>query len=145
MMNLRPPKYRVSKKSLFLTAIPLAGFGAIVINSLLYFLGSFAEIINPIQLPNKESLHVMYVILYSLVPSVLFGLFLFLLSRILKKEAWRIFRAFCILLACLTLLIPFLSLGKITFGMAVLFTIMQGVCLGSILIFFRWKGVVLAP
>lgn len=138
-------RFLVRGRDLMTMAAPMAGFSAVLCNSLLFFGGSLSGILSPNVRWKGEPMHILDVFLFSFFPCVLAGLFLLLLALLIRGLAWATFRVICFLSLSLALFNPFLLGPLVPFGMTILVFGMHVVVLLNVVYFFKEKALVPSP
>lgn len=123
-----------------LKAAPLAALTGVIINSVLYFIGNSAGIIDTtVGMPKPDggvdAITIVPVIMASIVPVVGAALLLALLNRFTANPL-RIFGIVAIVLLLLSFTNPFMGIPNIPTGMALWLDMMHIVVAGSVWYFF---------
>ena len=120
-----------------LTAAPLAGLVAAVINAVLFYIGTATGAIPAdLIIPNAgKPLTVIPVIIASFVPAIAAGLVLALLNRFTKRPL-RIFNIIAVILLLFSFSSPF-SIPGVPVGMIIMLNLMHIVVAGAVLVAFN--------
>ena len=126
---------KINAKKLW-SAAPLAGAVAAAVNSVLFFVGSAAGLIDSsVIIPGANApLTVIPVIASSLIPTLIAGLVLALLNYFLNKP-WRVFTIVAAVLLVLSFANPLMIPG-VPVTMVIWLNLMHIVVAGSVVYFF---------
>jgi Family of unknown function (DUF6069) len=118
----------------------LAALAGVIINAILFFIGSSAGIMDPaIGLPKPdgsvEAITVVPVIISSIIPVVVAALVLVLLNRFTANPV-RIFGIITLVLSVLSFMNPFMGIPNVSTGMAMWLNLMHVVVAGCVWYFF---------